>query len=81
MVALNAITAGMDVVGIALAFTHAWGLWQMIVVLGETALVRSADLSALVKLTGLLRLIAGLVIGVLMLFVLVERAPGPRPRD
>jgi hypothetical protein len=47
----------------------------MILVLGQTALMRSADRTALVDLAGLLRLVAGLVIGLLMLFALAERAP------
>jgi hypothetical protein len=65
------LALGMTWVGSASLF--AWGLWQMILVLGRTALLRSADRTALVDLAALLRLMAGLVIGVLMLLVLAER--------
>lgn len=50
-----------------------WGLWQTAIVLGQTALVRGADKMVLANLFGLARLIAGLVLGLLMLFVLAER--------
>jgi len=70
------LALGMTWVGSASLF--AWGLWQLILVLGQTALMRNADGAALVNLAGLLRLIAGLVIGVLMLFVLAERVPVER---
>ena len=50
-----------------------WGLWQTINVLGETALMQGADGGAFVKLVGLLRLLVGLVMGLLTLFVIAER--------
>ena len=50
-----------------------WGLWQTAIVLGQTALVRGAEGMVLANLLGLLRLIAGLVLGLLMIFVLTER--------
>ena len=51
----------------------AWGLWQMINVLGQTALVRDAQGTAFVNLVGLFRLVVGLVIGLLTLFLIAER--------
>jgi hypothetical protein len=59
------------------AFLFAWGLWHMIVVLGNTPLARS-DGMALVNFASLGRLIAGLVIGVLTLFVISEREASAR---
>jgi Ca2+/Na+ antiporter len=56
-----------------------WGLWQTANVVGQTALLRGAEGMALSNLTGLVRLIAGLVLGLLMLFVLAERRDD-RPR-
>jgi hypothetical protein len=52
-----------------------WGLWYMILVLPNTALVRSrpADM-ALFDLLALFQLLAGLVIGLVMFFVLAEKA-------
>ena len=77
MVVLNAVTAGM---GLPVAMTwigagsmFGWGLWQTINVVGQTALLRSAEGMAFVNLIGLLRLIVGLVMGLLLVFVLAER--------
>lgn len=54
----------------------AWGLWPLINVLGQTALVRDRPPEmALVNYAGLLKLIGGLVIGLVMLFLLAERRP------
>lgn len=50
-----------------------WGLWQTINVVGQTALLRGAEGMAFVNLIGLLRLIVGLVMGLLLVFVLAER--------
>ena len=50
-----------------------WGLWQMINVLGQTALMRGAERMTFVNLVGLLRLVVGLVMGLLMVFLLAER--------
>ena len=50
-----------------------WGLWQMINVVGQTALVRGAERLAFVNLIGLLRMIVGLVMGLLSGFLLAER--------
>jgi hypothetical protein len=52
-----------------------WGLWGMILVLPNTALVRSrpADM-ALFDLLALFQLLAGLVIGLVMFFLLAEKA-------
>jgi hypothetical protein len=54
------------------AFLFAWGLWHMIVVLGNTPLARGGSELVLMNIASLVRLIAGLVIGVLMLFVVAE---------
>lgn len=52
----------------------AWGLWHLINVLGDTALIRErASSMALLNLVSLVRLTAGLVIGLVTLFVLAER--------
>ena len=52
----------------------AWGAWFLIVVLGQTALVQGrAEGQALLNYVALLRLIAGLVTGLLMLLVVTER--------
>ena len=50
-----------------------WGLWQLINVLGQTALLPRAEGMALVNLVGLFRLIVGLVMGLLTVFLLAER--------
>ena len=50
-----------------------WGLWQTINVLGETALMQGADGGAFVNLAGLLRMLVGLMMGLLTLFVIAER--------
>jgi hypothetical protein len=50
----------------------AWGLWQTANVLGQTALLRSASFAPFVNLMGLLRLIVGLVLGLLTLFLLAD---------
>jgi hypothetical protein len=55
------------------ASLFAWGLWQLILVLGQAALLRDTDGGALANLGALLRLISGLVIGLLMLLALAER--------
>ena len=50
-----------------------WGLWHMIVVLPNTALVRGRpDNMALFDLLALFQLLAGLMIGVVMFFLLAE---------
>jgi len=52
----------------------AWGLWPLINVLGQTALVRDRPPEmALLNYAGLLKLLGGLVIGLVMLFLLAER--------
>ena len=52
-----------------------WGLWYMIVVLPNTALVRGRpDDMALFDLLALFQLLAGLVIGLVMFFLLAEKA-------
>jgi hypothetical protein len=57
-----------------------WGLWGMIVILPNTALVRGRpDDMALFDLLALFQLLAGLVIGLVMFFVLAEKAM-PRER-
>jgi hypothetical protein len=50
----------------------AWGLWQTINVLSQTMLVRSAAFTPFANLVGLLRLILGLVIGLLTVFFLAS---------
>jgi hypothetical protein len=51
-----------------------WGLWHMIVVLPNTALVRGRpDDLALFDLLALFQLLAGLVIGLVMFFLLAEK--------
>jgi len=52
-----------------------WGLWQVGNLLGQSALMRGLEHQPLINLVGLARLIAGLVVGQLMLFVLAERVP------
>jgi hypothetical protein len=47
----------------------AWGAWSLIVTLGQTALVQGQG-RALLNYVALLRLIAGLVMGLVMLFLL-----------
>jgi hypothetical protein len=52
----------------------AWGLWLLINVLGNSALTRDRPPEmALFNLVSLLRLVAGLVIGLVCLFMLAER--------
>jgi hypothetical protein len=54
-------------------FLFSWGLWGLVNVLANTALVRDRPAAmAALNLIGLAQLIAGLVIGVVMLFVLAE---------
>jgi hypothetical protein len=65
-------------------FLFAWALWHLINVLGETALVRDrVQGMALVNVLSLLRLLAGLLIGLLSLFLLADRShparSSPRP--
>jgi hypothetical protein len=58
-----------------------WGLWHMINVLPNTALVRArAQGMAFVNLLGLVKLLAGLVIGLVMAFLLAERSHEGRER-
>lgn len=55
-------------------FLFAWGLWQLVNVLGQTALVVAGPVApAIVNLDGLLRLLSGLVIGLVTLVLLAER--------
>ncbi len=61
------------------AFLFAWGVWHMILVLGNTPLARGGGGMVLVNIAALVRLIAGLVIGVLMLFVVAEREAAGAP--
>jgi hypothetical protein len=62
------------------AFLFAWGAWHMTVLLGNTPLASGAGAMVLVNVAALVRLIAGLLIGVLMLFVVADRATaGARP--
>jgi hypothetical protein len=49
-----------------------WGGWRLINVLGATALMRGAEPMPFVNLVSLLRLIVGLVLGLLMIFRLAE---------
>jgi hypothetical protein len=51
----------------------AWGLWPLINVLGQTALLQGADQMALVNLANLLSVVVGLTMGLVMLFLLAER--------
>jgi hypothetical protein len=54
-------------------YLFGWGLWPLMNVLAETALLRGRDGMALVNLIHLLSMIVGLTMGLLMLFVLAER--------
>jgi hypothetical protein len=55
-------------------FLFAWGLWGLVNLLGNTALVRGrVDAAPLLNLLGLAQLVAGLVIGLLILFLLAQR--------
>jgi hypothetical protein len=70
---------------LAMAWTGAgslfsWGLWQSINVMGRTALMRGAEAPPLVNLAGLLRLITGLVMGLLIVFLLAERTTQNGPQ-
>jgi hypothetical protein len=57
-----------------------WGLWRLINVLPNTALVRARTQGmALFNLLSLAQLLAGLVIGLVMLFLLAERRPAGEP--
>jgi hypothetical protein len=59
----------------------AWGLWLLINVLGQSALVRDRPPEmALFNLVCLLRLVAGLVMGLVCLFVIVDRTHECRAR-
>jgi uncharacterized membrane protein YdcZ (DUF606 family) len=56
-------------------FLFSWGLWGLINVLANTPLVRARPAAmATLNLLALAQMIAGLVIGIVMLFVLAERA-------
>jgi hypothetical protein len=55
-----------------------WGLWRTINVLGETALMRRLNATVVLNVVGLLRLIVGLVLGMLVLMVVTERLAAPR---
>jgi hypothetical protein len=59
-------------------FLFAWGLWHLVVVLGNTPLARGGGM-VLVNFASLVRLIAGLVIGVLMLFLVTDREAAVTP--
>jgi hypothetical protein len=55
-------------------FLFGWGLWNVVNVLGRTPLVRDrVGSEALLNFVGLGQLLAGLVMGLVMLFVLSER--------
>lgn len=55
-----------------------WGLWHMINVLPNTALVRArTDGMALINVLALVRLLAGMTIGLVLLFLLAERTAPP----
>ena len=66
-------------------FLFGWGLWGLINVLGRSPLLRDAGGSPLLHFFGLIQLVAGLVMGLVMLFVLSERlavsreSPSPEP--
>lgn len=51
-----------------------WGLWRLVNVLGNTALLRGSSNMALLNLVSLVRLLGGLVIGLVTVFLLAERA-------
>ena len=62
-------------------FLFAWGLWGLVNVLGDTALVRGRlGAAPWLNLLGLTQLIAGLVIGLVTLFVLAERNAAQVPQ-
>jgi hypothetical protein len=62
-------------------FLFGWGLWGLVNVLGNTALVRDLPGAASwLNLLGLAQLIAGLVIGLITLFLLAERDAAQRSR-
>ena len=55
-------------------FLFAWGLWGLVNILGNTALVRGRlGATSWLNLLGLVQLLAGLVIGVITLWLLAER--------
>jgi hypothetical protein len=53
-----------------------WGTWRLINVLGGTALMRNAAPMPLLNLVCLLRMIVGIVLGLLIVFALAERRRG-----
>lgn len=65
-------------------FLFAWSLWQLVNVLGQTALMTgsgSPAAPAIVQLDGLLRLLSGLVIGFVTLVLLAERRAAAEARQ
>lgn len=67
--------AVMTAAWIGSGYLFAWALWHLINVLGETALVRDrVQGMALINVLSLLRLLAGLIIGLLSLFLLADRS-------
>lgn len=55
-------------------YLFAWGLWGLVNVLGDTALVRGrVGATPWLNLLGLAQLLAGLIIGLIILFLLAER--------
>jgi hypothetical protein len=70
-------------VSVAMAWTgtgslFGWGLWRTINVLGETALMGGLEGTGFLNLVGLLRLVVGLVLGMLMQIILTERCAASR---
>lgn len=62
-------------VWIGSGFLFAWALWHLMNVLGGTALVRDrVEGMALINVLSLLRLLSGLLIGLLSLFLLADRS-------
>jgi hypothetical protein len=62
-------------------FLFSWGLWHLINILPNTALVRGrAGGMGFVNLLSLVQLLAGLVIGLVMLFLLGEKSDEGRGR-
>ncbi len=58
-----------------------WGLWRLINVLGDTALLHGSGNTTLLNLVGLVRLLGGLIIGVVTVFLLAERSAAQTPPE
>lgn len=63
----------LSITWVAAGAVFAWGLWNLVNVLGSTALVQGAEAMPLAHLHDLAKVLAGLVIGLTALMLLAER--------